>query len=372
SRLREMALEATSGSLVLLDEIGAATDPEEGGALGVAVVDHFRAAGAFTLASTHLLPLKVYGATTPGVVNASMGFDEETLQPTYEMRTGLPGKSAGLDIAMRLGMPATIMERARRSMGSREQDLARLLAELHARLDAAAQKEREMESARADLAAREKNLTADWDRRESARLAEIDRRSEEAIARFEAESRALLDELRDKKAAQRAARIKRELREPFAAPEEKPAARIEEGARVRLRGVREPARVRRVLSPDRIEVEAGALKMQVAPGDVIEVLPEPTLPKNVSFTPAPRLNPEVREINVIGQRAEEARDNVDRFLDSAVMATANRVRIVHGHGMGILRKAIWELLDESPHVEKFYAATQNEGGAGATIVELKE
>ncbi|MGH9660517.1 MAG: endonuclease MutS2, partial [Bryobacteraceae bacterium] len=97
SRLREMALDATSGSLVLLDEIGAATDPEEGGALGVAVVDQFRAAGAFTLASTHLLPLKVYGATTPGVVNASMGFDEETLQPSYEMRTGLPGKSAGLD-----------------------------------------------------------------------------------------------------------------------------------------------------------------------------------------------------------------------------------------------------------------------------------
>ena len=120
SRIREMALDVTPDSLVLLDEIGSATDPEEGGALGVALVDHFRAAGAFTLASTHLLALKIYGANTKSVLNASMGFDEQTLEPTYQLRTGAPGKSAGLDIATRLGMPgahhgprATIDEHAR-------------------------------------------------------------------------------------------------------------------------------------------------------------------------------------------------------------------------------------------------------------------
>ena len=116
SRLREMALDVTPDSLVLLDEIGSATDPEEGGALGVALVEHFRAAGAFTLASTHLTALKIYGANTKTVLNASMGFDEQSLEPTYQLHVGLPGKSSGLDIAARLGMPEDILKRARASL----------------------------------------------------------------------------------------------------------------------------------------------------------------------------------------------------------------------------------------------------------------
>ena len=135
SRLREMALDATPDSLVLLDEIGSATDPEEGGALGVALVDHFRAAGAFTLASTHLTALKIYGANTKTVLNASMGFDEQTLEPTYQLQVGLPGKSAGLDIAARLGMPEDIMKRARASLSTQEIELSTLIANLHKRLE---------------------------------------------------------------------------------------------------------------------------------------------------------------------------------------------------------------------------------------------
>src|SRR5262249_47723409 len=137
--------------------------------------------------------------------------------------------------------------------------------------------------------------------------------------------------------------------------------KIEEGARVRLKDVREPARVRRKLGNDRIEVEAGFLKMQVSIDDVLEVLPESggaasKLPKNVSFKPAPELTPVHQEINIIGQHAEEARDAVDEFLDRAVMATASRVRIVHGHGMGVLKKVVTELLTKHPHVARFYQA----------------
>src|SRR4029079_9233131 len=134
--------------------------------------------------------------------------------------------------------------------------------------------------------------------------------------------------------------------------------------------------VRRMLSGDRIEVEAGFIKMQVSLDDVLEVLPETggtsKLPKNVPFRPAPELAPLVQEINLIGERAQEAVERVDQFLDRAVMATASRVRIVHGHGMGILKKAIWDLLASHPHVAKFYQAPQQEGGAGATIVELRD
>ena len=151
--------------------------------------------------------------------------------------------------------------------------------------------------------------------------------------------------------------------------------RIVEGSRVRLRDMREPARVRRVLSNGSYEVEAGFLKMQIGPDDVLEVLPDSgpgsSLPKNVTLSAGPKWDVSYREINVIGQRAEEAVDNVDKFLDSAAMAEVDRVRIVHGHGMNILKRAVADLLSHNPHVSRFYAAPPAEGGSGATIAELR-
>ena len=395
SNIREMALDVTPDSLVLLDELGAATDPEEGGALGVAVVEHFRAAGAFTLVSTHLLALKIYGASTEGVVNGSMGFDEETFNPTYVLRLGMPGKSAGLEIATRLGMPEDIMLRARRSMSDRERDVTRFLSELHRRIEENQSLEVSLRERIAAADRREKELAREWEKREAAKLKELERRTEEALAKFEEQSRETLAHIaqgaESRKAGQEAqrkvAKAKRELREDFQttvlSTEDDSRQgriqppRIEEGVRVRLKDIREPARVRRLLGNGKIEVEAGFLKMQVSTDDVIEVLPEGgggsgKLPRNVTYRPAPELAPVHQEINVIGQRAEEAREAVDQFLDRAVMATASRVRVVHGHGMGVLKKAIAELLSRHPHVARFYPAPQQEGGAGATIVELRE
>ncbi|MGA3076870.1 MAG: endonuclease MutS2 [Bryobacteraceae bacterium] len=394
SHIREMALDVTPDSLVLLDELGAATDPEEGGALGVAIVEHFRAAGAYTLASTHLLALKIYGANTGGVLNASMGFDEQTLEPTYVLHTGMPGKSAGLEIATRLGMPEDIMNRARAAMSDRERDLSRFLSELHQRLKDVQTLEADLRRQQAGLIVREKEIAQEWEKRESSKLKELERRTEQMLAKFDEQAQQTIDQIvhgaeqrkATEQAQRRVAKTKRELREEFqttvlSTQDESrhgdlARPKIEEGARVRLQGIREPARVRRMLAGDRLEVEAGFMKMQVSVDDVLEVLPsggEPSkLPKNVSFKPAPELSPVHQEINVIGQRAEEARDNVDQFLDRAVMATASRVRIVHGHGMGILKKVLWELLERHPHVEKHYTAPPQEGGTGATIVELKE
>ena len=392
SRLREMALDATPDSLVLLDEIGSATDPEEGGALGVALVDHFRAAGAFTLASTHLTALKIYGANTKTVLNASMGFDDLTLEPTYQLQLGLPGKSAGLDIAERLGMPEDIMKRARASLSTQEIELTALIASLHKRLEESDSLRTMLEHERAALAAREKQLLQDAERKETAKLRDLETRFDEMQKRWQergdeiaariteaAEKRKALDE-----AHRQTARVSREMREDWekfvpqaGAPGPAQKLKIEEGSRVRLKGIREPARVRRVLGEGRFEVEAGFMKMHVATSDVEEVLPDAPgsgskLPKNVSYRGGPALSPSVQEINVIGEREADAVERVERFLDAAVMATASRVRIVHGHGMGILKRAIQELLKQSPHVEKFYPASQSEGGAGATIAELKE
>lgn len=391
TKIREMVFDVTPASLVLLDELGRATDPEEGGALGVAILEHFRAASAFVLASTHLMALKVYGANTPGVVNGSMGFDEETLEPTYILRTGAPGKSAGLDIARRLGVPRELIDKARSVMSSSERDIARFLSELAVRVDRAAQLERELEERKAALAAREQALAREWEKREATKIRELEQRAQRAIQQFETQARETIETIEhtsdQRKAGDQARRkvskTRREFQEqletavrPESAAAAPPKPKIEEGVRVRLKGIREVARVRRRISADVIEVEAGFLKLQVPLDDVTEVLAEggggTALPKGVSFhQEGPSWDVSQREVNIIGQRAEEAVDVVDKFLDSAAMASVDRVRIVHGHGMGILKKAIAELLSRSPHVEKFYPATPAEGGTGATIVELK-
>lgn len=392
-RVKEILESVESGSLVLIDELGRATDPDEGGALAVAVLDRVRNSGAFTLASTHLVAPKIYGATTAGVLNGAMSFDEATLAPTYQLRTGAPGASAGLDIAQRLGLPPAVIEHARSTLTDAQRSLGRLLKLLEERIDAAEQRERELTELKTAVEAEQKQLKEAWEKRETAKLRELERKTETLLEAFEARARETIDRLSGS-AEQRkfvpqsqikVAQAKREMREELGAtlsavrqdatPER---IAVTEGVRVRLRGVREPARVRRLLNNDILEVEAGFLKLQVSRDDVIEVLPDTPagakLPKGVTVNMAPRESAPVssfREINVIGRRAEEAVTEVDRFLDGAALAEVLRVRIVHGHGMGILKRAISEMLAVHPHVAKYYPATQQEGGAGATVVELR-
>ncbi len=391
--VKDMLERVTSDTLVLLDELGRATDPEEGGALGVAILDAFRASGAFCLASTHLLPLKLYGAQTPGVLNGSMGFDDATLQPTYELRLGLPGKSAGLDIATRLEMPEAVLTHARAAMPRMQADFQELLAELHRQTEENARRARAMQEAEDQLRKRQMELEREAVRREERRRQEWERKSEAVIADFEARAQMTMDRMAEstehRKASEQAqraiAKAKREFRQeaaeamPASAATAGNAAQpltLAEGSRVRLKDVREPATVRRLLKNGMFEVEAGFLKMQVAREDIAEILggnaDQGRGPTNVRVETGPRWDTSYRELNIIGQRAGEAVENLDKFLDSAALASVNRVRIIHGHGMGVLKRAVSEFLGSSPHVSRFYAAPQSEGGAGATIVELRE
>ncbi len=391
--VKSMLEEVTANSLVLLDELGRATDPEEGGALGVAMLDEFRKSGAFCLASTHLLPLKLYGTRTPGVLNASMGFDETTLQPTYQLRLGAPGKSAGLDIATRLQLPEPLLAHARSVLPRMQADFQDLLRELQRQVDANVQREAELAEAIRQADQRKTAVESEALQREQKRQRGWEKKSESLVADFEARTQSLMDKLSEtsdqRKAADQAQRLisktKREFRqeaeEVMAPPPEIAKAaplrlEIVEGAKVRLKDVREIATVRRLLKNGNLEVEAGFLKMQIPREDVVEVVSpdaaQPKLPRNVNFDAGPRWDVTYRELNVIGQRAEEALEQVDKFLDSAALASVNRVRIIHGHGMGVLKRAVAEFLAKNPHVSRHYAATQSEGGAGATIVELRE
>jgi DNA mismatch repair protein MutS2 len=383
--IRLMLERATPDSLVLIDELGRATDPEEGGALGVAVLDAFRSRGAFTVASTHLLALKLYGASTAGVRNGSMGFDDATLEPTYVLRLGAPGKSAGLDIASRLGLDPALIQDARARMTTTERDIAHFLSEMHQRLDALERDRAAVVEKERTLSLREESLEQNWEKKYAAKIRNLEHRASELSAQFAKQAQETIGDL-SQKARVKIARTRREFQEAVetaiesagsparhaaAAP---PKLKLTEGARVRLKNIRQPATVRRILANGFLEVDAGFLRMQVAAADVEEVLPPAgasAARAPVSFRQGPSFDGSFREINLIGQRAEEACQQVDKLLDSAALAEVDRIRIVHGHGMGILKRAIADLLARHPHVEKFYIASPEEGGSGATIVELK-
>jgi DNA mismatch repair protein MutS2 len=336
------------------------------------------------------MPLKVWGATQEGVVQASMGFNEEEFTPTYQLLTGAPGRSAGLAIASKLGLPKALIERAKQAMSTNERDIAGFLSELHRRLDEVKAKQMALAEERVRVEREAAKEREEFRKKEEAKRAELEQRADASLKRFEQQAQEILNTLRQsgtsnkqveialRKVVRAQAEFKEELREAVTPEKDtaSPKLAVDEGSRVRLRGIREPARVRRFLPNGDVEVEAGYIKMRVPFDDIAEVLPDgpvgPKLPSGVTLTAGPTWDVVTKEINVIGQRAEEACDAVERFLDTASLASVDRVRIVHGHGMGVLKKAVGELLRRSPLVTKHYPATPAEGGNGATIAELKE
>jgi len=393
---------ATPDSLVLLDELGSATDPEEGAALAVAIAEHFREIGAITVISTHHTSLKVYGANTPSVLNAAVGFDERTLEPTYELRVGVPGASAGINIAQRLGLNPTIVQSARNRLSTQVQDVGKFLDKLHAELREAEgerlklqQREREVEREKARLA-------AEGAREQRDRVREMEKKLDSLFKDFEYHAREAVQAVQDRAAAQklskdaerRIAKLRREFREQFdstvvahstGADKVDPHAQshvvkhVSEGDMVKLKSVGRPAVVKRKIDENHFEVEIGAMKMKIARDDIADVVVRADSPVvaarargiNVSLqTEVSDLNTPT-EINVIGRTVDDATREVEKFVDRAFLAGLPRVRVVHGSGMGILRKALRQYLQKHPHVASVAEPPQNEGGGGATVVELR-
>jgi DNA mismatch repair protein MutS2 len=392
---------ATAQSLVLLDELGSATDPEEGAALAVAIAGHFGQIGCLTIISTHHTSLKVYGATTPGVVNASVGFNEATLQPTYELKVGVPGASAGINIARRLGLNPTITEAARARLGTQARDVGEFLDRLHADL-------REAESERLRLKAREQelerekvHLAAEGRKEQQTKVREMEKKLESVLRDFEYHAREAVTAIQDRAAAQklskdaerRIAKLRREFQEQFDStlvahstgadrgdPNAQPqiVKHVSEGDSVKLKSTGRPARIVRKLDDDHFEVMVGAMKMKIARDDIAEVLAQAAespvkaaRARGISVSLESEGLAVPSEINVIGRTVDDAAREVEKFVDRAFLAGLPQVRVVHGSGMGILRKALRQLLQQHPHVESVVEPPQNEGGAGATVVELR-
>ncbi len=420
TNLRGMLEAATERSLVLVDEMGTGTAPEEGAALAVALLEEFRARRCLTLATTHHDRLKTYASTTPGILNAAVEFDDVNLRPTYRLLVGVPGVSSGIAIAQRLGLPAPVIERARAEMDPQAREAGSLIAWLHRSRDELEEIKRQAADGVRRLEDERRRLHTDWAERQRRRLTELEKQFAETARRYELEIARLVGDIKDrdlraqtdKRATSRMRKLTADAREetnaaavqslsdsqqdlgispPAAvgADEEVTLERLVPGARIRVRGLQQPV-VLRQHDGRSAEVQAGPLRMKVKLDDITALVVEDRKEKREkgkgvgegrtqnaelrkSGVPSVRVLAEVvnvpDEINVIGLTVEEATEKVDKLLDQAALAGKERLRIIHGHGTGALRRGLAAFLGEHPLVASA-SLEEHERSRGAVTVAV--
>jgi DNA mismatch repair protein MutS2 len=354
------------------------------------------------LATTHHDRLKAYASTTAGVVNAAVEFDDVNLRPTYRLMVGVPGGSSGIAIAKRLGLATEIIEHARSLMTAESEDAAELIAYLHRSRDELDRMRMQMAEQQRALEQERAKLRTEWVERQKARIAqleakfgELQKRFEENVGRVveavkERELRSQMEKTARRKMQEARGQAKEELNtavvqtisesqadlgmkaESF---EKVNAATLQPGVKIRVRGLNKPVILRRV-DGGSAEIEAGPLRMKVAVEEITGVEAEAerkiaSQRENVTVSARSVEGGATGEINVIGMTVEEATEKVDKFLDEAALAQRNRVRIIHGHGTGALRKGLGEFLKTHPLVEETRFESEEHGGKAITVVELK-
>jgi DNA mismatch repair protein MutS2 len=438
SRMMELC---KAPALVLLDEVGTGTDPEEGSALGVAVVDYFRkACGAQVMATTHYSGLKMYAANEAGVLNASVEFDEKTLQPTYRLIVGVAGSSSGLEIARRFGIPDNVIDVALGSVKDSSRQASEYLRRIKHEAEEAESLRSALEEERVAVAEKFASLDKKAERQERERQAQFQKSLDVTIRELEKRSREVVATIQDRserlraerESQRRVAELKREAQRAAASGKSASSGiRAQETSSLpQARGVRvmrdgqllaneTGSGVSDTVESEEVEYVSGGTR-DIVVGDKVKLrsfgsigivdslkgneaevrvkslrlreklqnleLVEQAAPAKSKAEKFASLRKsqttEIQatatkgngrsELNVIGQTTDEAVDAVDKFLDEASLASLSQVRIVHGHGTGALRRAIAELLKDHPHVARFAAAPQDQGGSGATIVELRQ
>ena len=401
----EIFRNAGEGSLVLLDELGAGTDPLEGAALGIAELERLKEAGALVAATTHYTELKKYALSTPGVENASMEFNVETLSPTYRLRVGLPGKSNAFEISEKLGLDKSIIERAAELMGEEQLEFEEAVSRVEADQAAAearlAEAGREREAAQEAMSEAEKELAKA--KAEAAKILEDARKKAGVMLR---DAQGTIDEIaselrdiqhRKKNAgfneghiAGGAAEGRRKLRQAESALRPAEAPKVETiqtgkmpdpedlkiGMRVKYTKLDQTGDVESL--PDsrgNFRIRLGSIRMTVNVKDVVIAESEPQGNKdrkkskygNMSFGKTKTVS---TEINLIGMNLDDATDRMNKYIDDAFLAGLKTVNIIHGRGSGILRKGLRAELRRNKHVESYKSAPYDQGGEGNTIVTL--
>jgi DNA mismatch repair protein MutS2 len=401
--LKAMLEAATPGSLVLVDEMGTGTAPEEGAALAVALLDEFRAKNCIVLATTHHDRLKTYASTTSGVVNAAVEFDDVNLRPTYRLMVGVPGGSSGIAIARRLGIAEPIIARARALMAPEALEAADLVAYLHRSRDELDRMQQQMTAERHALEEERSKLRDEWVGRQQSRIRDLEEKFAEMQKRFDENVASVVAAVKERElrgsvekfARRKAQDVRGEAREelnaavvqtisesqqdlgaPAVGKESATLAQLLPGARIHVRGFSKPVVLRRI-DGSSAEIEAGPLRMKVGLHEITGV----EGPSVAGSARAPKGRVTVRaqasdlgtgsEINLIGCTVEEATERVDKFLDEAALANRSRVRIIHGHGTGALRKGLAQFLSKHPLVDGQSFETEERGGKAVTVVELR-
>jgi len=378
-RLRDILQGANQKSLVLIDEIGAGTDPAEGGALAASVLKDLTERGALTIATTHHGMLKAFAHETPGVANASLEFDHETLKPTYRFRSGVPGSSYALELAKRLGIPTYIIDRARELVGDEKVKLEQLLADLERQSQEYHEQIREVSGERDRLA----SLVRTYDEKmrdlrqelQSIRRKAIDE-ARDIVLGAQAVIEKTIKEIRESSANKAIVRSVREdvqnLHRRIAelGAEEQPSEPqdLHVGDTVRFKDGAQTGEIVEIKQPF-ATVLSGNAKLRVRLETLLKVGAQrlsAALASETLYTPEGKT-----EIDLRGLLGEEAIPKVERFLDDAVVAGLHRVDIIHGKGTGALRKRVADFLKTCPHVKAYRLGEWNEGGTGVTVVELE-
>jgi DNA mismatch repair protein MutS2 len=384
--------QATPRSVVLLDELGAGTDPVEGSALARALLSHLLAQRCTTLVATHYSELKAFAHTTPGVENASMEFSLETLSPTYRLRVGLPGRSNAFAIASRLGLSQEIIRQAQALVSPEELETESLLTEIQqahreavVARDQAVQAQREAAEENRRLAIRLAAIEAEraailGEARAQARRELKDVRAEIEELRAEIAGRASASSLGERWLAQARARL--EETEEAVAPPPPPLppeetvlpGEIVVGDTVWIKGLATTGEVAE-LSDESAEVLVGSFRVRVAASDLERrgrMAPAKTQEPRLTVSHSSPAPPPALELDLRGQRVEQALPRVDKYLDDAFLAGMPFVRIIHGKGTGALRQAVQAQLRDHPLVRSFRSGEQGEGGTGVTVTYLIE
>jgi len=385
---------AGEGTLALLDEIGAGTDPAEGAALGAAALERLMAKGALVVATTHHAAIKAWAYRAPGALNAACDFDDASLKPTYKLVSGVAGASIGLTMAAQLGLDAAVVEDARRRLDPSGAEAARMLDSIRALAS-------DLETQRAELVARRRELDREAAERaakdreaEERRRAEWERRVEQLMKSFRSDSGRVLDQLaetKDRRAVERdRARREKELRAKYvteaAAEQHAPAPAgwvPEAGEKVFVASLNKAGVVRAVRGR-RVETLLGQAVFTVPIEELRPLSAAGTAP---AASAAPAAKTYVRrapagvaaamserevplELQLLGQRVDEALAGLERYIDDALLAGVPEVRIVHGYGTGALKKAVREYLDGREDIVSWRDGREREGGGGATVVKL--
>jgi DNA mismatch repair protein MutS2 len=379
-------------ALVLLDEIGAGTDPTEGVALARALIEHLHQRRARTVVTTHYSELKALAYNHPGIRNASVEFDTETLRPTYRLQIGLPGRSNALTVAARLGLDQAVVEKARAFVGTQAMEIDRILGDIEADRRAYEFELGEASRARVEAEATQARLDAEFARLRAERQKIVGRLRDEAetlLGRARREIEAIIDALKAGSmgdAAREARSRLRALAETLTAAEEDaepstevsgaPLTEVQPGQAVFIRSLRRTGTV--LSSADSrgdVEVEAGGMRVKVgldglsaveagaAPGALAE-------PRSARTGAIAAPGPVPLSISLRGERVDEALPRLDKYLDDAFVARYRHVTIIHGKGTGALRRAVHDFLRRHPHVRAFRLGERGEGESGATVVEL--